>query len=548
MEDKLEIIPMGGLEEVGKNMIMIGFGDEYIVIDAGMAFPDEDMLGVQCVIPNIDFLAKKRDKIKAILITHAHEDHIGAIPYLLNELSVPIYGTELTLGVLKNKLRYHKPKNKAIMKNVNPDTFNLQIGGMLIESFRTVHSIYDSVGYVIKTKSGNIVHMGDFKLDFHPIDNKGMDYKYLTDLSEEGVDLLISDSTNATKEGVSNTELSVAKELEVKMSAASGLTIMSTFSSSLPRIQSIVNVAEKLNKKVAFAGVSMLNNVKVAIKSGNIFVNESSIVSIKEVNRYKREDVVVITTGAQGEVMAGLMRLANDQNENITLQKEDTIIFSSGVVPGNEKSVSNLVNKLLKKDVTVIRGDEIHTSGHGHSGDLKMIIDILKPRHLMPFHGEYSMLLKHQELAMDMGMDKDNILLCSNSDKILFSKEEVTINKSIFDKKDILIDQTERGYVSEVVGRDRSIMAKSGVAVVNINIENIEREVVHVSIKLKGVAVKADLQKISLDIKNSFLNDFVRLGKVNEALRNNYDMIKTFSKIFRKYSGIRPMIIPFINE
>lgn len=547
MKNKISIIPLGGLEEIGKNMMAIGYMDEYVIIDAGMAFPDEGMLGVQCIVPNFDFIKENKSKIKAVLLTHAHEDHIGAIPYLLNEVDIPIYGTALTVGILKNKLKHHKPKYKPELKVIDPSDFRMEMTGMFIECFRTIHSIYDSVAYVFKTEVGNVVHMGDFKLDFSPIDGRGYNYDYLVELSKTGVDLLISDSTNAFKTGISNTELNVAKELKKEMSKAEGLTVVSTFSSSLPRIQSIINIAEKLNKKIIFAGVSMLNNVKVAIKLGNIRVNKDSIDTIKNIDKYPREKVVLVTTGAQGESMAGLMKLATDSNEHLKLKKNDTIIFSSGVVPGNERSVMNLVNKLLKKEVTIVRKEEIHTSGHGHSSDLKMMIDMLRPKYVLPFHGEYSMLLEHKNLAMECGIKENNVLLCNNNDIIEIGGDSYSIIKGNKDRSPHMIDHTEKAYVTDVVSRDRAIMSKSGVAVVNINIKDQKNEFVHVSVKLKGVAVKADMTKISIEIKELFVNEYLKKGKLNKTIANNYDVINDISKVFSRQAKIRPMIIPFIN-
>jgi len=546
MDKQINVVPLGGLEEIGKNMVAIGYNETYVIVDAGMAFPDEGMLGVQSVIPNFNFIKENESKIKGLLLTHAHEDHIGAVPYFMNQFDIPIYGTDLTIGLLKNKLKYFKVRNKENLKTIKENQEGFYLGGLYIEPFNTVHSVFGSVAYVIKTPQGNVVHMGDFKMDFSPIDRRGMDYSKLVSLAEEGVELLISDSTNALREGLSNNEGNVAKELEREMKLAEGLTIVSSFSSSLPRVQSIIQIAEKLDKKIIVAGTSMLNNVSTAIELGYIKTKPGTVVSSKEFKNYPREEVVLLTTGAQGEASAGLMRLANDGNQDIKLKKNDTVILSAGVVPGNERSVGHLIDALLKKEVNVVQKEGIHTTGHGHSEDLKLIIDILKPKYLMPFHGEYAMLQEHKKLGESVGVKRENIIMASNNDHVCINKEgfKITPGENL---EPTHIDLTEKGVVTEAIARDRMIMSKSGVAVVFITKKHRGEEV-NIDIKLRGIAVNVDVFSITKKAEEMYKEQIMFDDDLKNNLgKKNYKVIRLFSNLFSKESGIRPMIIPFFN-
>ena len=542
MKDKIRIIPLGGLGEVGKNMTVVEYNEQMFIIDAGIIFPDEDMYGVDVITPDFEYVKQNRHRVKALFVTHGHEDHIGALPYFMKEFpQVPIYATKLTAGMITNKLKYHKVDRSVIriIKSVN-EVFTY--GKVKVSFFGTIHSIPDSVGIVIETPIGNIVHTGDFKIDYHPVDKKFIDFQRLGEIGKQGVKVLLSDSTNAEKEGVSVPESTVAANLEKEVFQATGRTVVATFASSLHRVRSIIEISEKLGKKVVVVGKSMEKNIKLAIQLGHIVAKEETLVSQKEANDYPREQLLILATGAQGEVMAAVSRLSQDENKFFKLEKNDTVIFSSGVIPGNEKSVGILINNLLKKQVKVVQKKEIHTSGHGYQEEQKLLLSILRPEYFIPCHGEYRMLVKHKELATQVGIKEDNIFVFENGDVLEITKEGASVGEKV-QAGPVLVDNSGLGDVNINIMRDRRRMAEQGLVVVFAKVHTKEKNV-SVRFELKGIAARLDKPQLNKELAEAVkerLSSEKKEGTLRRAL------IDDFVDVVYKHIKRRPLIVPYIE-
>jgi len=542
MKNKIRIIPLGGLGEVGKNMTVVEYNDQILIIDAGIIFPDEDMYGVDVITPDFEYVRQNKHKVKALFVTHGHEDHIGALPYFMKEFpKVPIYATKLTAGMITNKLKYHKVDRSVIriIKSVNEVfTYNK----VKVSFFGTIHSIPDSVGIVIETPIGNIVHTGDFKIDYHPVDKNFIDFQRLGEIGKQGVKVLLSDSTNAEKEGVSVPESIVAANLEKEVSHATGRTVVATFASSLHRVRSIVEISEKLGKKVVVVGKSMEKNIKLAIQLGHIVAKEETIIAQKEANDYPREQLLILATGAQGEVMAAVSRLSQDENKFFKLEKDDTVIFSSGVIPGNEKSVGSLINNLLKKQVKVVQKKEIHTSGHGYQEEQKLLLSILRPEYFIPCHGEYRMLVKHKELATQVGIKEDNIFVFENGDVLEITSDGASVGEKV-QAGPVLVDNSGLGDVNINIMRDRRRMAEQGLVVVFAKVYTKEKTV-SVRFELKGIAARLDKPQLNKELAEaveSRLSSEKKEGTLRRAL------IDDFVDVVYKHIKRRPLIVPYIE-
>lgn len=536
---KLQIIPLGGLGEIGKNMTVIRYEDELYIIDAGVAFPTEDMLGVDAVIPDYDYLRKNRQYIKKMFITHAHEDHIGSLPHFLKEFDVPIYATKLTAAIIRNKI---KSQRKQI--HIIDEDSVIKGDKCTISFFSTNHSIPDSVGIVVGTPLGNIVHTGDFKIDYTPIDKKYTDFQRLGDIGKNGVLALLSDSTNAEKPGVSPSEKTVKENLLNEVRKCHGRVILATFASSLHRVQSVFDIAEELGRKVVVFGRSMENNIKASLKLGYLHIAGDLMIGEKEMKNYAPHELLVLTTGAQGEVMAGLARMANGTHKSVTLMAGDAVVFSSSTIPGNEKSVGSLMNLLLKKNIRIVQGKDIHTSGHGNQEEQKLMLSILRPDYFIPVHGEYRMLLKHGQLAEDIGVAKEHIFICENGSVVEFTESSAGITEKI-KADDILVDDSGLGDVDVSIMRDRKRLATHGIAIVQANCTSDPKKKVKVNVILKGIVAKYDKNLLNRELVNIISDKVEETENIGALKRELYDEI---GNVIYAHVKRKPMIVFLINN
>lgn len=468
----LRVIPIGGLNEIGKNMTLLEYKDEILIIDCGLSFPDDEMYGIDIVIPDFTYLVANREKIKGMILTHGHEDHIGAIPYLLKHIKVPVYGTRLTLGLVENKLKEHNVLGD--LKTIKAGD-KVQIGSFDIETIRTTHSIADSICLAINTPAGLVFHSGDFKVDYTPVDGEPIDFSRLAEIGKRGVTLMLCDSTNATRPGFTASEKVVGETIENIFRTAKTRIIIATFSSNVHRVQKIIENAVKYGRKVAVSGRSMENVVALAIELGYLDIPAGTMVDLKMTKNIPDDKLVIITTGSQGEPMSALSRIASGEHKSVKLKKGDMVILSSTPVPGNEKTVSNVVNKLFEKGAEVIYSDiaDIHVSGHACQEELKLLHSLIKPKYFMPVHGEYRHLITHAHLAESLGMNKDNIFVMDNGEILKVNKFRALKEDATVEADAILVDGLGVGDVGNIVLRDRKLLSESGLLIV---VAAIERE------------------------------------------------------------------------
>lgn len=468
----LKVIALGGLEEIGKNMTVLEYGNDIIIIDCGLAFPEDDMPGVDLVIPDISYLANHIEKVRGIVLTHGHEDHIGALPYILKQLNVPVFGTLLTLGLLENKLREHKMLDSTRRHTVVPGEM-VKLGQMTVEFIHTNHSIADAVALAIQTPVGTVVHTGDFKVDYTPIDGDIIDLQRFAELGKQGVLLLMSDSTNAERKGFTMSEKNVGKVFEKIFEETPKNRIMvATFSSNIHRIQQVINAAYMYGRKVAIIGRSMVNAVKTASELDYLWIPPRTLIDINEAKNYQDNQLVIISTGSQGETMSALSRIASGEHRQINVKPDDKIIISASAIPGNEKSVFRVVNELLKKGAKVVYGDieDIHVSGHARQEELKLMLALTKPRFFMPVHGEFMHLSHHRDLAVSMGMDKDDIFVMKLGEVLEVNQNEAKVT-GVVPTGQVLVDGLGVGDVGNIVLRDRKHLSEDGLMVVVVSMD-----------------------------------------------------------------------------
>lgn len=476
--NKLKIIPLGGLHEIGKNMTVVEYRDSIIIVDCGLTFPEDEMLGIDIVIPDFTYLINNKNKIKGLVLTHGHEDHIGAVPYLLKELDIPIYGTPLTMGLLENKLKEHRIP-LSCLKVVNQGD-RIKLGKFEVEWVRVNHSIPDSSSIYIKSPIGNVFVTGDFKVDFTPISGEPIDLTRLGEIGKEGVLAMVGESTNVLRKGYTMSESNVGETFNrIFQSCMNNRIIIATFASNVHRVQQIINSAEKFGRKVVLSGRSMETMMDTARRLGYVDVKKNTIIDINQMKRYKPEETVVITTGSQGEPMSALTRIAFGEHRKIQATAEDVIILSATPIPGNENSVAKVINKLMETGSKVIYEalSEIHVSGHACQEELKMMLSLIKPKYFVPAHGEVRHLLKHAELATQMGTDPSDIFILENGDVLEFNKKSATITGSV-PSGNTLVDGLGIGDVGNIVLRDRKHLSEDGLIVVVITISKQEGKVV----------------------------------------------------------------------
>ncbi len=477
-KDSIRIIPLGGLGAVGKNMTLFEYRGDIIIVDCGLMFPGEETPGVDYLIPDFSYLKKNRKRIKAIIITHGHEDHIGAIPYLLRDVQAPIYGTRLTLGLIQSRISEHPLTSEPDMREVSPRE-TISVGGFSIEFIRVNHSIIGGVGLAITTETGTIIHTGDFKIDFSPVDGEVLDIYRFAHYGEQGVLLLMSDSTNAEKTGFTLSETMLADRLIDIFSSAKGRIIAATFASNIHRIQQLMDVAQRFNRKVVISGLSMQKNVEISRSLGFLTVKDDLILNVEEAKGYPDKKLVIIGTGTQGEPMSALSRMAGGTHRHFTAKAGDTVIITASVIPGNEIMVTRIVNNLMSLGAEVYydQDEAIHVSGHGASKELKLMLSITKPKFFMPIHGEFKHMKAHTEIAESLGIKPSHIIIAENGDILELTKKNFLKTDSL-DLARIYVHGDETGNTESSVISDRQKMATDGVMIINAFISGgkIQRE------------------------------------------------------------------------
>lgn len=548
--NKLKIIPLGGMEEIGKNMTVFEYGENIIAVDCGLAFPEDEMLGIDLVIPDVAYLERNIEKVHAILVTHGHEDHIGALPYVLKKVKVPVYGTELTLGLIENKLVEHEMADSVELRKVKAGQ-TVQLGPFKIEFIRSTHSIADSVAMAIDTPVGMVFHTGDFKIDQTPIEGEPIDLSRIAELGKKGVLLLISDSTNVERPGYTMSERTVGETFDNVFKGATGRIIVASFASNIHRIQQIINSAIKYNRKVALVGRSMLNVVRTATKLGYLSFPEDTVIDIDRINKMSPEQVVIITTGSQGEPMSALARIASSTHKKVEIMDGDLVIISASPIPGNEKFVYRVINDLFKQGADVIYDSlaDVHVSGHAKQEELKLMHRLIKPQYFMPGHGEYRMLKKHAKLAVSLGMKESDIFIMQNGKVLELTSKTAKLNGNV-QSGSILVDGLGVGDVGDVVLRDRKILSEDGLIIVVINIDSKGTLAGNLEILSRGFVYVKESEQLIDEVRNVARDALIKCvskkGSNWTAIKNAIkDDLSTF--LYRKTMR-RPMIIPIIVE
>ena len=551
-KSKLKIIPLGGLHEIGKNITVFEYEDEIIVVDCGISFPEDDMLGIDLVIPDITYLIKNQEKIKGMVITHGHEDHIGGIPYFLKQINVPIYATRLTVGLINNKLEEHKLLRSTDMHTVNQgDTIKLG-KNFKVEFIRSSHSIPDSVMLAITTPAGTILHTGDFKVDYTPIDGQIMNFGRIAELGQQGILALMADSTNAERKGFTMSESSVGEVFEKLFLNCTKRIVVATFASNVHRIQQIVNSAVKYGRKIAVCGRSMINMISTAIELGYIECPDNLFIDIDMIGSYTDDQLVIITTGSQGEPMSALTIMAAGDHRKVKIPPNDLIIISATPIPGNEKYVSKVIDDLMQLGAEVVYSAlaDVHVSGHACQEEQKLILALAKPKYFIPVHGEYRQLRAHQETAELMGIDKDNIFMLTNGRVLEIDSEEARFNGSVPSGR-VLVDGLGVGDVGNIVLRDRQHLAQDGLIVIVLTMDSQTGEVVAgPDVISRGFVYVRESENLMDDVKSVVRHE---VAKCEERGIRDWSTIKsTVKENLRDYLFIKtkrnPMIIPIIME
>lgn len=548
--NKLRIIPLGGLHEIGKNMTVIEYRDDIIIVDCGMTFPEDEMLGIDVVIPDVTYLVENKNKIRGLVLTHGHEDHIGAIPYIMKKLDMEIYGTPLTIGLLENKFKEHNLSKRCL--NVVHAGDTVKLGKMEVEWIRVNHSIPDSTALAIKTPLGYVYHSGDFKIDLTPISGKPIDLARIAEIGKKGVIAMVGESTNVLREGYTMSESKVGETFNrLFMQLMDRRIIIATFASNVHRVQQIINSAEKYNRKVVLSGRSMLNVTETARRLGQLKVKKDTFVDIRDMNKYDDSELCLITTGSQGEPMSALTRIAYNEHRKIKLTPNDAIILSANPIPGNEKDVTKVINKLLESGAEVIYEtlSEIHVSGHACQEELKLLLELVNPKFFIPAHGEIRHQMKHAEIAEQMGVKHDNIYIMENGNCLEIGEDGANLVADV-PSGNILVDGLGIGDVGNIVLRDRQHLAEDGLVIVVISVTNTGEVISGPDIISRGfvyVRESGDLiddsKKVVKDILNEntrkHLRDWTSLKtEIREGLK---------SYIFQTTKR-NPMILPIIME
>lgn len=545
----VKIIPLGGLEQIGMNMTAFEYEDSIIVVDCGLSFPDDEMLGIDLVIPDVTYLKDNISKVKGFVITHGHEDHIGALPYVLRDINVPIYATKLTVGIIENKLKEHNLL-KTTKRKVIKYGQSINLGCFRIEFIRTNHSISDAAAFAIFTPAGTIVHTGDFKVDYTPVFGNIIDLQRFGELGKKGVLALLCDSTNVERPGFTMSEKTVGKVFDnIFADNVRNRIIVATFASNVDRVQQIINSAAKFERKVVIEGRSMVNIISIAQDLGYINIPDNILIDIEQMKNYPDEQLTLITTGSQGESMAALSRMAASIHKKVTIKPGDTVIFSSNPIPGNEKQVSKVINELSMKGAKVIFQDT-HVSGHACQEEIKLIYSLTKPQYAVPIHGEYRHLMKHAELAQTMGIPKENVFLISSGDVLEMSKEKAGLVGKV-PAQGVLVDGLGVGDVGNIVLRDRQHLAENGLIIVVVTLEKYSNQILSgPDIVSRGFVYVRESENLMDEAKEVVYSALERCLNKNTS---DWGKIKTevkdsLSDYLWKRTKRNPMILPIIME
>lgn len=548
--ENLKISFLGGIGEIGKNMTVFEYGKDMIIVDSGLSFPDEAMPGVDLVVQDLTYLEKNKSKIRGLFITHGHEDHIGSVPYLMDHIKAPIYGSRVSLGLIENKLRESK-KSNIILKSVKGGTVIIA-GNFKVEFVNVTHSIPGSMALVITTPAGVVVHSGDFKIDFTPIGNDCCDLKRLAEVGKKGVDLLMCESTNVEREGFSMSESIVGKTFDGLFEKLKSMRIIiATFASNIHRLQQILDMAVKYKRKIAFTGRSMVNVSDMAIKLGELRCNKELIVDIDKIDKYDDKELIIVSTGSQGENMSALTRMASDNFQKVKLNENDAVILSSAPIPGNEKAVNLVINNLYRKGCKVIYNElaDVHASGHAYKEELKILHSLIKPKFFIPVHGEYRHLKNHQVLAKELGMKERNIIIPELGMKVELNKQVLKVAGAV-PAGAVLIDGTGLGDVDSNVIRDRITLGQDGVCVVVVTISKNSRQVISSpDIISKGFIYQEEAGDIIAEAKEVMLKNLNNLdikGMDNNELKASIRKMST--SFFFKKTKRKPMVLSVVVE
>ena len=545
----VKIIPLGGLESIGMNITAFEYEDSIIVVDCGLAFPADDMLGIDLVIPDVTYLENNIEKVKGFVITHGHEDHIGALPYVLKKVNVPIYATKLTMGIIENKLKEHNLM-KTTRRKVIKHGQSINLGCFRIEFIKTNHSIADATALAIYTPEGVIVHTGDFKIDYTPVFGESIDLQRFAELGKKGVLAVMMDSTNAERPGFTNSERKVGVSIDhIFDEHRSGRIIVATFASNVDRVQQIINSAYKYGRKVIVEGRSMVNTISIATELGYIQIPENTLIDIDQIRNYPDDQLVLITTGSQGETMAALSRMANSTHRRVSIKPGDTIVFSSSPIPGNEKAVSNIINELFRKGAQVIFQDT-HVSGHACAEEIKLIYALTHPKFAIPVHGEYRHLKAHAKLAETMGIPKDNILLISSGDVLEIKDEKANVIGQV-PHGGIMVDGLGVGDVGNIVLRDRQMLSQNGLLVVVLTLSKYDNRLLagpdivsrgFVYVRESETLMEEAHQIVEAAVERCLEHRVTDWSKIKGVIRD------TLGEYVWKQTKRSPMILPIIME
>lgn len=549
--NKIKVAALGGLNEVGKNMTVIEYKDEIIVIDAGLSFPEDEMLGVDIVIPDITYLMRNKDRIKGIFITHGHEDHIGALPYILKKLNVPVYGSRLSISLIQVKLKEHKLNNVKL--NVVTPRQIIKLANMDIEFIKMNHSIPDAYSIAVHTDQGIIFHTGDFKVDLTPIDGDVMDMHRICELSQKGVLLMLADSTNVSKPGYSMSERTVGTGLDdLFRKGCDSRIIVATFASNIHRLQQIVNMAAKFGRKVAVSGRSMVNVVGVAKELGYLEIEDDMLIDLNDISKYQDNELVIITTGTQGEPMSALARMATAEHKKVEIRRGDLVIISAHPIPGNEKLISKVINFLFEKGAEVVYNDiaDIHVSGHACQEELKLMHRLVRPKYFMPAHGEFRMLKRHAELAVELGMPENNVFVMQTGEVLELDKNSAGVTNRI-PTGNVLVDGLGVGDVGNIVLRDRKHLSEDGLMIVVVTISKEDGKVLAgPDIISRGFVYVRESEDLMDGAKNVIKDVLVECEENNikewAYLKNNIK--ENLKEYLYQKTKRNPMILPIIME